>query len=54
MEFCNAITDDIPQMMAIRMSVKENRLSDPALVTADMLLTICVIAAVDVFTKKTG
>lgn len=33
MEFRLADLDDIPQMMSVRLSVKENRLSDPLMVT---------------------
>ena len=33
MQFRVAVTEDIPQMMMVRLSVKENRLSDPSLVT---------------------
>lgn len=33
MEFRIAVTEDIPQMMAVRFSVQENRLSDPSMIT---------------------
>ena len=45
MQFREAQVTDIPQMMEIRNSVKENQLSDPALISFDDYSTFTISIA---------